>query len=96
MDRTRIIFVSILLIGVCFVGGLFAVQFLVSQTSDNDTAVDSRNGEGVESSVELPADGVLVTLASSNTKRNWMDQIVADFNTQGVTTSNGRPIVVEV
>ena len=95
MDRTRIIFVSIILVAVCFVGGLVAVQFLVSQTNDaNVTVREGSESEGP--SVEVPTDGVLVTLASSNTKRNWMDQIVASFNSSGMTTRNGRPIVVEV
>ncbi len=90
MDRTRIIFVSIILLGLCFVGTLFAVQFVASRTSDAFT------GGGDGPSVEVPADGVLLTIASSNTKKNWMDQIVAAFNEAGMTTSDGRPIVVEV
>ncbi len=99
MDRTRVIFVSIILVAVCVVGALIAGQFVVSQMQDDGTtASDGRENESSsnESVVEVPADGVLVTVASSNTKENWMNQIVEVFNNAGMETSNGRPIVVEV
>jgi hypothetical protein len=60
------------------------------------TAVSQTTEEAESPQVEVPAGGVLVTVESSNTKEDWMDQMVAEFNAAGMQTSNGRPIVVEV
>jgi Ca-activated chloride channel family protein len=89
MDRTRIIFITIIGLGLCIVGGIIAFSF-VSQFSGG------QNGDGDGSQIEVPSGSVLVTLASSNTKRNWLDQVTAEFNAAGMTTSSGSPIVVDV
>lgn len=95
MDRTRIIFVGIVLAALCAVGALIGVQFINNLMED--TAVgQAADSTPAEPQVEVPAGGVLVSVASSNTKENWMDQVVAQFNAAGLETSNGRPIVVEV
>jgi Ca-activated chloride channel family protein len=44
----------------------------------------------------LSANTILLTLASSNTKRNWLDEVVEQFNTAGFETSAGNAIVAEV
>ncbi len=89
MDRTRIIFITIIGLGLCIVGGIIAFSF-VSQFSGG------QNGDNDETQIEVPSGSVLVTLASSNTKRNWLDQVTAEFNAAGMTTSSGSPIVVDV
>ena len=89
MDRTRILFITIIGLGLCVVGGIIATS-LIFQTVGEQTAEEG------EAPVELPPGGVLVTLASSNTKRNWLDQVTAEFNAAGMTTSSGSPILVEV
>jgi Ca-activated chloride channel family protein len=92
MDRTRIIFVVIILLAVCAVGAFFGFQYISDLTGQPDTA--ARNDEGV-TAVDLPRDAVLVTLASSNTKKAWLDQVTAEFNAAEMKTSAGNTIVVE-
>ncbi|MFQ6029482.1 MAG: substrate-binding domain-containing protein, partial [Dehalococcoidia bacterium] len=43
-----------------------------------------------------PSGSILVTLVSSSTKRDWLDQVVGQFNAAGKRTATGAPIVVEV
>ena len=93
MDRTRVIFIAIILIAVCLIGGVIGYQFF-SDLLGQSTA--TRETETNETAVELPANAVLVTLASSNTKRDWLDQIAAEFNAAGIETGGGQVIVVEV
>lgn len=88
MDRTRVVFIGIILAAVCLVGAMIAYQFV-----SNLTTADP---EQSTPAVEVPAGGVLVSLASSNTKENWLNQMVAEFNAAGLETSDGRPVVVEV
>jgi ABC-type sulfate transport system substrate-binding protein len=92
MDRTRIIFVVIILLAVCAVGAFFGFQYISDLTGQPDTA--ARNDDTV-TAVDLPRDAVLVTLASSNTKRAWLDQVTAEFNAAEMKTSAGSTIVVE-
>ncbi len=92
MDRTRIIFVVIVVVALCIVGVMVGVQVIGNLVeSVADSGADSS-----EPQVEVPSGGVLVTVESSNTKEAWMNQMQAEFNAAGMTTSNGRPIVVEV
>ncbi|MBK8985845.1 MAG: VWA domain-containing protein [Chloroflexi bacterium] len=90
MDRTRIIFVGIVglafLVIVCMVG----VQF-IARLGGNANPVTQ-----VEQATPLPRDSVLITVSSSNTKQNWLDAVVAQFNAAGQTTSAGNAIIVEV
>ncbi len=92
MSRTRIIFVAIIGVTLCIIAGAIAFQFIDRANngggilSDGETAV----------ATPIPEGTILVSLASSNTKRNWLDQVAADFNSGGHTTSGGQAIVVEV
>jgi Ca-activated chloride channel homolog len=43
-----------------------------------------------------PANAVVITVASSNTKQSWMDQAVAKFNNDNQKLASGKPIRVEV
>ena len=89
MNRTRWVFIAIITIAILIVfGALFA------QLIDNLLEQDG-NAEG-EAATALPSDAVLVTVASSNTKRNWLDQVVEDFNAAGFTTGSGNRIIAEV
>lgn len=46
-------------------------------------------------STPLPEDAVVVEIHSSNTKQDWMDQVVASFN-NGDFKVDGKPIAVTV
>ncbi|HRQ40982.1 MAG TPA: substrate-binding domain-containing protein [Chloroflexota bacterium] len=94
MDRTRVIFVVIVVVALCIVGVMVGVQVigsLVEGVTTSQTGAETR-----EPQVEVPAGGVLVTVESSNTKEAWMKQMEADFNAAGMKTSNGRAIAVQV
>ncbi|MCP4426514.1 MAG: VWA domain-containing protein [Chloroflexi bacterium] len=92
MSQTRIIFIAIIGVTLCIIAGAVAYQLIDGNAdgsgilSDGETTVAPPVPEGT----------ILVSLASSNTKKNWLDQVVADFNSGGHTTSDGQGIVVEV
>jgi Ca-activated chloride channel family protein len=88
MNRSRIIFVAIILIAIVIVGASLLVQTLdrLSQRRATPTA---------QKSTQPPADAVLVEIHSSNTKEDWMDQVVGSFNAQGHSVG-GKPVVVTV
>jgi len=89
MNRTRVVFVVIISITLLIICGALLVQFISG--SDNATS----NAED-EAPTPLPADTVLVTLASSNTKESWLNEVVAQFNGADKTTAAGNHIVAEV
>lgn len=43
-----------------------------------------------------PRDSVAIEISSSNTKEDWMDAVVAQFNAEGHQTANGQVIFVTV
>lgn len=93
MSQTRIIFVAIIGVTLLVIGGVVAFQVvgnLVEQAANG-----GGNGESLEATA-VPAGTVLVTLASSNTKENWLDQVTTQFNAEGHKTAVGEAIVVEV
>lgn len=89
MNRTRVVFVVIILMAVFIIFGALFVQ-LIGNLVDGGSSAQS------EEPTPLPAGTVLVSVASSNTKQNWMDQIVEQFNAAGFETSGGDTIVAEV
>jgi Ca-activated chloride channel family protein len=95
MDRTRVVFIAIIGIAVCIVGAIIGAQAIGNFLEDNGgtTIADTTD---TEPQVEVPAGGILITVASSNTKEDWMDQVTAEFNASQTKTSDGRIIAVEV
>jgi Ca-activated chloride channel family protein len=95
MNRTRTIFVLIISGAACIILGAIAVQFIGSLSNGEveTAAVDSTRAPDA---TDIPADAVLVTLASSNTKENWLNQVVTQFNAENHRLSTGQTIVVEV
>lgn len=95
MNRTRLIFVLIISATV-FIIVISLLAQVISNLANNDTdplATDTANGEAA---TPLPQDAILVTLASSNTKEDWLDAVVANFNSETIQTTDGRTIIVEV
>ena len=87
MSRTRAVFALIILGALVIVGaGLLLQAVNQESTKDDDSAA---------AGTPLPADAVVVEIHSSNTKQDWMDQVVASFNAGGHTV-NGQPIAVTV
>ena len=95
MSQTRMIFVAIIgvtLLLICGVVGYQLVGDFVERTvGSGDTGAEEANAP-----TAVPAGTVLITLASSNTKRNWLDQVVAQFNSEGHQVASGNTIAVEV
>jgi len=89
MNRTRVVFVVIIAFAVLIIFGALFAQ-LIGNLVNSDSSAES------EEPTPLPAGTVLVTIASSNTKRNWMDQIVEQFNAGNFETSDGNSIIAEV
>lgn len=88
MNRTRAVFALIIFAAL----GIIFVTVIIQ-------AISSLGGDGDVQNAEptpLPADTILVSLASSNTKRNWLDQVVEQFNAADFETATGDAIVAEV
>jgi len=105
LSRTQLIFAGIVGLAVVFVVCALTFNFAQQLIGGGDDPADvTDNGTGTstattgdgDTAVNVTSDTVLVTLASSNTKRNWLDQVVADFNGAGLETDAGNPVVVEV
>lgn len=89
MNRTRIIFFGILAIAACVILSVVVMQLLDGANSGETAATDPTE-------IEVPTGSVLVSLASSNTKESWLNQVVEKFNAEQIETSAGSPIVVSV
>ena len=88
MSRTRVTFITIVLAAIIYVlYANFANQSPqpVSSTSPSSTSTP-------QASTPAPRNAVTLTLASSNTKRNWLDQVISQFNVAGLETPSGKPI----
>ena len=88
MNRTRAVFALIIFAAI----GIIFVTVIIQAISGLGGDGDAENAEPTP----LPANTVLVSLASSNTKRNWLDQIVEQFNAANFETAAGDAIVAEV
>lgn len=90
MNRTRVVFVLIIAFAIFIIFGAMVVQIIGDLVGGSGSSAQS------EEPTPLPAGTVLVSIASSNTKQNWMDQIVEQFNAAGFETGGGEAIVAEV
>lgn len=90
MNRTRVVFVLIIAFAIFIIFGAMIVQIIGDLVGGSGSSAQS------EEPTPLPAGTVLVSIASSNTKQNWMDQIVEQFNAAGFETGGGEAIVAEV
>ncbi len=79
---------AVVIFGCIIAGTLLARNYL----SDGQMTGDV----GDENVPAAPAGSVVVDIASSNTKENWMDTIVEQFNAENHTTSSGDTIFVRV
>jgi Ca-activated chloride channel family protein len=90
--RTTIIFFLIVGLAVIIVvTGLFfqALSGLFSESTPS-----SPTGTTTSAGTPMPQDAVVIEFRSSNTKENWIDEIVADFNAGDHRTASGKPIVI--
>ncbi len=85
-NRSQVIFVVVILVAL----GVVGVGLLLRGVSNTTPASNQA------ASTPLPAGAVEVKIESSNTKEDWMNQMVKDFNASGAKTGSGKPIVVTV
>jgi Ca-activated chloride channel family protein len=86
-----VVVAAVLVFGCIIAGTLLFTRFLNQEnagftlTNPDETTVET-----------APAGSVVVEIASSNTKENWMDELVAQFNAQQQKVSSGETIFVQV
>jgi len=84
MDRTRVIFLAIIIVALLIVGVGSIVRL-----------ISSSFGTATDEVTPIPKNAIVVEIHSSNTKEDWMDQVVASFN-EGSYTVDGKQIVATV
>jgi len=85
MNRTRAVFTTIIIATLLIIFVAFILQFF-----GDDESTDSAEP------TPLPEGTILLSIASSNTKQNWLNQVVESFNEAGHQTANDMAIVAEV
>lgn len=89
LSRTRLVFFVIISLACVIVAIMAGVLF-------------SRNpsiglpSPGDQPGTPLPRNALVVEFYSSNTKQDWVDEVVESFNAEGKSVASGQPIVVTV
>lgn len=89
-QRSQLIFVGVIVLAVLIV----AIGLLGRSGGQPAEPVAVPNATSVATSA--PANAVIVSIESSNTKEDWMNAAVEKFNASGAKIANGQPIVVKV
>ena len=85
MNRTRLVFIT-------FIGVTLLIIILgVIRISGRKEPGPSRTG----TDDKPPPNTVLLTIVSSSTKRDWLNQVIEQFNHEKHTTADGKPIVID-
>ncbi len=87
-SRSQVIFVVVIVVAL----GVVGLGLLLRGVSNSSGPAANNQA----ASTPLPAGSVEVKIESSNTKEDWMNQMVKDFNASGAKTGSGKPIVVTV
>lgn len=87
MNRTRVVFAFIILGALMIIAVGLLIQIVGQQATQDDTPSIA--------GTPVPAGAIVVEIHSSNTKEDWMNQVVASFNA-GAFEVNGKPIAVTV
>jgi len=83
-----IVVIAVLVFGCIIAGVLISQNFIKNMQSGDSTIQDSVD--------EAPKGSIIVDVASSNTKENWMDVVSAKFNGENHTIASGETIFVRV
>lgn len=94
MSRTRGVFLAIILLALLIVVIGLVYRQLWNKLAPATTSIEGTQASG-DTPIPLGSNDVLVTLASSSTKKEWMDRVMARFNAAGHKTSTGKTIVVQ-
>jgi Ca-activated chloride channel family protein len=92
-ERSRVPWGAIVVAGAVVVFGCIIAVTLLARSFLLSGSVQVDDGEvGIQP--EAPAGSVVVDIASSNTKENWINVLVEQFNNEGRTLSSGEVIFV--
>jgi len=94
MNNSRGTFFLIILAAVAVIIGYNVFNGNVNLPFGNNPNPTGASGDPVTGNAANNA--LSITLASSNTKRNWLDQVAQQFNEAQIKTSQGKAIFVEV
>ena len=84
-----VVVLAVLLFGCILIGVLLIPRLLQSTPTVGDTP-------GADATVAVPKDAVAIEISSSNTKEDWMNAVVAQFNAEAHTLDSGKTIFVTV
>ena len=87
-QRSQLIFV-----GVIVLAGLVVAIGLIGRSGGPPAVVAPG---ATNAPTAAPANAVVVSIESSNTKEDWLNLVVEKFNASGAKIANGQPIVVKV
>jgi len=92
MNRTRAIFFAIIGLALLLVCGAVVFSLLNSEFGTDSSGPASTFSDPAD----VPSGTALLTIASSNTKRDWLDLVVEQFNAEEHKTASGDVIQAEV
>ena len=95
MSQTRLVFMAIMVIAGLIILAIVGGMLFFAQNDENGPGQSETTGSFSRAD-DLPADNVLLSIASSSTKQRWLEEVVANFELEGKVTSSGDKIVVEV
>ncbi len=90
-ERSRIPWGAVVVVGAVLVFGCIIAGTLLARNLLSDGGLVDAGGDPTPAA---PAGSVVVDIASSNTKENWINAVVEQFNAEGHTISTGEAIFV--
>lgn len=90
MNRSRGTFFLIILAAVAVIIGYNIFNSQINLPGQSNSATDNTV------QAEAPKNAVVISLASSNTKTNWINEVAKQFNEAQLKTSSGSVIFIEV
>lgn len=87
-QRSILVFAAIILIAVCIISAGLAINLLSQATQNGGPTTGG-------TSAPLPANAVVIEFHSSNTKQDWVEAVIQQFNAKAHKTSGGRVISIK-
>jgi Ca-activated chloride channel family protein len=95
-EKSRTPWGAIIVIAAVVIFGCIIIGTLVLRGMFNRNELSFGTNNGEEVTTAAPAGSIVVDIASSNTKENWMDTLAAQFNAENHTLASGETIFVQV
>jgi len=91
-----VVTIAVLLFGCIILGAVFFPSIRDAVQGNNSSNVNQPSDSVVTATDEAPKDAITVSISSSNTKEDWMNTMVAQFNAEEHKSADGRVIYVTV